>query len=493
MRMINPILNLGKIGLYEATYLVQCQSDDEVNRARQYFSSYPWVNVMTVRSNALPLIEEESKKLQIPTEVFNAMDESHYNMVANVLKTQQFDIIQIEHSWMSWVVPLIRTIAPDTPVVLDMHNIESMFLERWLQYDPRCDRDGIQAAFGKMQNWERETWQWYDACLAVSPVEAQEYREATVNRIPTWDLPTGGGIDTERLSQPMSRKPAGAGSVVTIGTLIWYPNVHGLIWFIDKVMPILKLTHPKARLYIAGFGGPWLELMKRIKERKDIVFLGEIADERELLELGSVFIAPLWIVAGARVKILTAWAAGIPVVATTLAAEGLHYTNHHDILIADDPQSFAEAIDSLFDSPELAAKLIENGRILIKKHYSLERAAEQYAQAYHTITSAATHPCAGAATEDSWVRKKQAMESLVKLKTELQAKASAASKNIGFPAYIRKLMTAADKALPFVIKKTYAYYLAATAFKTINQEGWKIFFYKAYMWLKKRLSLRKVR
>jgi glycosyltransferase involved in cell wall biosynthesis len=67
-----------------------------------------------------------------------------------------------------------------------------------------------------------------------------------------------------------------------------------------------------------------------------------------------------------RIKILTAWAAGIPVVATSIAAEGLHYTNHHDILIADDPQSFAEAIDSLFDSPELAAKLIENGRILIK-------------------------------------------------------------------------------------------------------------------------------
>lgn len=113
--------------------------------------------------------------------------------------------------------------------------------------------------------------------------------------------------------------------------------------------------------------------MERISGRQDIiVFLGEIAYERELLELGSVFIEPLWIAAGARIKILThcLWAAGIPVVATSIAAKGLQYTNHHDILIAADPQIFAEVIDNLFDNPELAAKLIENGRILIKKHYS---------------------------------------------------------------------------------------------------------------------------
>ncbi len=483
--MINPILNLGETGFYEATYLVQCQSDDAVNRAQQYFSTYPWVNVVAVCSNALPDIDEKSKKLQIPTEVFNAIDESYYNTVAHVLKTQQFDIVQVEHSWMSWIVPLIRNIAPDTPVVLDMLDIDSKRLERWLQYDPNCDRNHIKAAFRKMQCWERETWHWYDACLAVSPVEAQEYHQATGNRIPVFALPVSGGTDRERLSQPISRKTAGAESIVNIGTLIWYPHVHGLIWFIDEVMPILKLTHPKARLYIAGFGESCLELMERIKGRRDIVFLGELEDEREILQIGRVFIVPLWIVAGARIKILTAWAVGIPVVATSLAAEGLHYTNHHDILIADDPQSFAEAIDSLFDSPELAAKLIENGRTLIKKHYSSECAAEQYARAYHAIISAATHPCAGAATADSWLRKRQAMESLVKLKTELKVKASAASKNIGFPIYIRKLLTAADKALPPPIKKTYVYNLGVAAFKTINQEGWRAFFHKANIWRKR--------
>jgi hypothetical protein len=77
------------------------------------------------------------------------------------------------------------------------------------------------------------------------------------------------------------------------------------------------------------------------------------------------------------------------------------------------------------------------------------------------------------------------MESLVKLKTELKIKASAASKNTGFPIYMRKLLTAADKSLPPIIKKTYVYYLAATAFKTITQEGWRAFFHKANIWRKR--------
>ena len=77
------------------------------------------------------------------------------------------------------------------------------------------------------------------------------------------------------------------------------------------------------------------------------------------------------------------------------------------------------------------------------------------------------------------------MESLVKLKTELKVKASAANKSIGFPIYIRKPLTAADKAVPPAVKKTYIYYLGVAAFKTVNQEGWRAFFYKTNIWRKR--------
>jgi len=98
--MINPILNLGKTGLYEATYLVQCQSSYEIDRARQFFASYPWVSVVGICCSDRFSLDERNRELQIPAEIFNAMDKPYYEMLEHLLRTQQFDLIQVEHSWM---------------------------------------------------------------------------------------------------------------------------------------------------------------------------------------------------------------------------------------------------------------------------------------------------------------------------------------------------------------------------------------------------------
>ena len=481
--MINPVLHLGSEGKIRATFLVQCQSNDEIERARQYFSSFPWVNVIATCSSGLPDITQRAKRLSVPMEVFNSMDEQYYIALENELKTQKYDLIQVEHSWMSWVVPLIRLLAPETPVALDMLDIEGKRLERWLEYDKYCDRKEITSKLVKMRRWEGETWQWYDGCLAVSDIEAQEYCQATGNRIQAFSLPVSGGTPMEKPLTPASRKKIKPQSMVNIGTLIWYPNVHGLIWFIDKVMPLIKANQPVATLHIAGFGGLWQELMELIRGRKEIIFMGEIADEREILDIGQVFIAPIFIATGARIKILTAWAAGIPVVATSIAAEGLHYTNMQDIMIADTPQGFADAICNLFDDTSLTARLIDNGRQTVEKYYSPECAASQYASAYDVIIQTFKARSKDLSQTEIWVKRERKMQSLVKLKTNLQEEVSCSNQIHKLPLLTRKSMSFLDKSLPAFVKKTSLYSLGLAAIILIDRRGWLSFFESADSWL----------
>jgi hypothetical protein len=92
------------------------------------------------------------------------------------------------------------------------------------------------------RRWEQEVWHWYDACLAVSPLEAQRFREETDHRIPVWVVPTGGGIDLDKFPWVDTITDLQEKAIVYLGAMEWYPNAQGLIWFIDEAMPLLRKT-----------------------------------------------------------------------------------------------------------------------------------------------------------------------------------------------------------------------------------------------------------
>jgi len=305
---------------------------------------------------------------RLPADVLSQMDLGYYSELEKLLTSSPFDIVQIEHSQMAWTVPLIRSVAPGTPVVLDLHNVESRLFKRWSEND-HTRHAHLLAQAQHMESWERTVWNWFDACLTVAPEETAMFRVETGNRIPTFELPTGGGMDLSRFPFTPRAEPA-THDIVYVGTLGWSQNIEGLNWFIDNVFPLILVELPDARLHIAGFGLPHTELIQRIRGRPEVILLGEVPDERPLLKQGGAFIVPLFVGSGSRVKITTAWAAGIPVVATTIGAEGLHYTEGSDILIADDPRTFADSVVRLLTNNELANNLRENGRRLAHERYS---------------------------------------------------------------------------------------------------------------------------
>jgi len=154
--------------------------------------------------------------------------------------------------------------------------------------------------------------------------------------------------------------------VTFLGGLHWPPNANGILWFGEEVWPLIQQQQPDALLTIIGKEPP-ARLTTLPLTGVDVT--GYVDDPRPYLAETAVFIVPLHAGGGMRVKIVDGWSWGLPIVSTTIGAEGIQYEDGRDILIADNAKSFAAAVIKLFRQPELAHSLRKAGRSALESHY----------------------------------------------------------------------------------------------------------------------------
>jgi glycosyltransferase involved in cell wall biosynthesis len=159
--------------------------------------------------------------------------------------------------------------------------------------------------------------------------------------------------------------------VLHLGTMFWLPNVEGVMWFANEVwLKVVAQIH-NATFTIAGKNPPAeiRALSKSQKGMSPIQVTGYVPDPLVYLERAGVFIVPLLSGGGMRVKIIDAWRWGLPIVSTTVGAEGIEYCNGDNIIIADEPDDFANAIVKILTDPNLSKRLRINGRRWVETHY----------------------------------------------------------------------------------------------------------------------------
>jgi polysaccharide biosynthesis protein PslH len=275
----------------------------------------------------------------------------------------QFDVIQIEHSFMA------HFRFPSTAaLVLDEHNVEHEIRSRTMA----LVRPGARKLYDylnhrKLRAEEERSWQDVDACAVTSPRDEATIRSALPRGL-TAVVPNA--VDTAFFS-PCGR-PREHGTILFYGTLSYYPNLDGLLFFLREVMPIVRRGHPSARLKVVGADPP--EAIRRF-EASDITFTGFVPDLRPHLESASVVIAPLRIGGGTRLKVLEAMAMAAPVVSTSLGAEGIAVTSGREVLLADTAESFAADVIRVLRDDSLAAELGGAGRRLIERSYDWRASA----------------------------------------------------------------------------------------------------------------------
>lgn len=258
----------------------------------------------------------------------------------------------------------IRTLS--CKKVLDAHNVESDVLLRQSMYENNIFKKlFFYFQVKKMQKYEAEMCRSMDMVLATSKDDQKKLN--AYNRR-TYVVPNAINIDSYG-----ERVPEQELVLVFVGLMSYLANVDAITYFLDEIWPLIKREEPACRFWIVGKDPP-AEL--RDLNEPDIVVTGTVAQVEPYVRAASVFVVPLRIGSGTRLKILEAMACLKPVVSTSLGCMGLDVHDGRDIYIADSPELFAHRVVSLLRDAEARRKIGERGRQLVADRYTWDHVGQ---------------------------------------------------------------------------------------------------------------------
>jgi polysaccharide biosynthesis protein PslH len=258
------------------------------------------------------------------------------------------------------------------PVVYFSHNVEHMIWKRLCSNDSNLLRRFILAVeWRKMRRYEAKVCQRVDLTIAVSEedrAQLQAMAPGSKNRA----VPTGVDIDYFR--------PAGSEQnpleLVFTGSMDWHPNEDAILYFIESILPHIQLQLPEVTLTVAGRNPS--DTLKLAAESAGVLLTGTVDDIRPFIARAAVYIVPLRIGGGTRLKIFEALAMGKAIVSTTIGAEGLPLTEGVHVLRADEPLRFAEQVVSLLKDKQQREQLGKAGRSLVEDSFSWAKVATEF-------------------------------------------------------------------------------------------------------------------
>lgn len=270
---------------------------------------------------------------------------------------QNINLIIVEFSQMA-----VFRFPAGVPVVIDEHNIEFDILEQM------AARGGgfIRRAFNRIEAAKFRLEEL--ACVknaALTLVTSERDQEILTSLNPGLNTAViTNGVDCDHFTRPDGpRHPENA---VFVGATHYFPNEDGVLFFLREIRGKIRRRWPSFKFTIVG-GNP-LPAITRYRA-DDTEITGYVADVRPYMWAASLFVVPLRMGGGTRFKIVEAMAAGVPVVSTRLGAEGIPVVDGQELLLADEPDAFAEAVGKVFASPELAESLVRNGLSFVRRHY----------------------------------------------------------------------------------------------------------------------------
>ena len=286
-----------------------------------------------------------------------------------------FDAVHADQLWMA---PYALRMTGAGHRVLDQHNAVYKAVQRMKDGSANpLLRALLGAEAGKLQRLETQMIGKFNDVAWVTEEDRQSF-----------PVRSAASDTRERVipiaTDPSVRRPARRERpfrVTFLGGMHWPPNAEGVRWFAKEVWPRVAGRAGSAVLTVVGKGAPAeLELMQRAG-RADVQ--GYVEDLDAVLDETAVFVVPLLSGAGMRVKILDAWSAALPVVSTTVGAEGMLYRDGENLLIGDTPEAFADSIVRILENPALAKRLGDGGRSTVEQSYDWRKLYQAWDAIYN--------------------------------------------------------------------------------------------------------------
>lgn len=184
--------------------------------------------------------------------------------------------------------------------------------------------------------------------------------------------PTGLILERYPLADPAQTEP---NTIGFFGAFNWAANVDAVHYFVRDILPLIQLRQPQVKFVLAGRSAP--ASIQALASHPAIEFMGEVDDMFTLARRVAVMVVPLRIGAGTRLKILEALAWGKPVVSTSIGAEGIEFTPGEELLVADQPELFAQTVVELLADPSKQHRLAQAGRRRVETMYTAQRSVDR--------------------------------------------------------------------------------------------------------------------
>lgn len=271
---------------------------------------------------------------------------------------QPFDRIWFDHLNMTQY----GSQHSNVPRVLENHNVEHVLFLRHGSHESKL----FWKAFFYLESakywwYERTTLGTFQTICAISQVD-KNLLTPLVDSQKTKLFVLPPAVSPEYLALRPKPRPQ---TLLFTGLLTWYPNRQGVLWFVQKVLPLVRRRFSSVRCVFVG------DKTRRfpVSQDKHVIFTGRVQSVRAHFQRATIFIAPILFGSGVRIKILEAMASGLPVVSTRVGAEGIGAINHKEFLLADSPELFADSICQLLENESLRTTIGSSARAFVRSRY----------------------------------------------------------------------------------------------------------------------------
>lgn len=300
-----------------------------------------------------------------------------HQCISDLLQREQFDIIQLESLFMTPYVDTIRKFSK-AKVILRAHNVEYIIWERLASSETNLlKKKYLQLLASRLKRFETGMLNRVDGIIVLTNEDRDTFMKCGCN-VPVAVSPVS--IDTGKYLLPDQK--SNSQYVFHLGSMDWMPNIEGVEWFLQKVMPLVSDAGVDFKLFLAGKAMPEVYFEKK---GKHLEITGKVDDAREFMSDKQIMIVPLLSGGGMRVKIIEGLAMGKTIVSTSIGAEGIKYTNGENILIADTPEQFAGSLLKCLSDADFCRIVGRNAQKLAAEKYDNKVAGFQVTEFYKSV------------------------------------------------------------------------------------------------------------
>lgn len=310
--------------------------------------------------------------LPLPVSVQRYASDRMKRQIEFLLESQKFDSLVCDFLFPAPNIPDISR------AVLFQHNVESMIWRRHVEQSAnRAKRVYFRLQARRMESFERDICRRSGKVIAVSAVDSRTMGDLfgvrNVGAVQT-------GVDIGYFEPPPTVEPKADlifADLIFMGSMDWLPNIDGVQFFTTEILPIIRKERPNCRIVIAG-RRPTPAIQELGKRDPGIIVTGTVPDVRPYLWGSAVSVVPLRIGGGTRLKIFEAMAAKLPVVSTTVGAEGLPVTDGKHIAIADSPELFARRCLELVADADRRRQMAADAWNLVAREFSWDAVTRDF-------------------------------------------------------------------------------------------------------------------